>query len=509
VLPHSVGVCDCSFRRYPTRPSPKRLGSFRGGEVAPDLSRNSPERRGNPARAAAKIAGEVAAFVAVIGIVGLVAPKRRAGDKASGWDDGIGSAFPHSLVRLPPFAGDEIVTKVSPRRPEDAKNRSRRPGSAKPFLALRSGEGDYNPQCTLPCPTFASLLDAETRCRNRTWPSPRPRVLMPDVLGVVEGVETGAAGYGQRMIHCDIPFSPVSYRDGYLRLEDHGLVGDGTTAALVGRDGCVDWLCLPRFDALWGASSALIGTGVAFVLAAVCVLPLRSLPGSGRPPHDTRPTGLWRGTVEGVRFVYRDPLLLPLTVLVALIVALYYPVEGVILPVYFTGVGAPERLGMLLMVMSGGIVVGTLSYERLVGWMSRRLLCSLCMVGATLSLVWMAFLPGFGQLLAAGALSGIFWGPVGPLLNHAMQLRTPHHLRGRVVGTTNSAALAAGPAGFLAVGLLVEAVGTRPAFIGLAVGLFAVVVAALPWRPWRLLDADPVPGSAASDHPVASRAAKE
>jgi GH15 family glucan-1,4-alpha-glucosidase len=36
--------------------------------------------------------------------------------------------------------------------------------------------------------------------------------------------------------------------DGYLPLEDHGLVGDGTTAALVGRDGAVTWLCVPRFD---------------------------------------------------------------------------------------------------------------------------------------------------------------------------------------------------------------------------------------------------------------------
>jgi len=34
----------------------------------------------------------------------------------------------------------------------------------------------------------------------------------------------------------------------YLPIEDHGIVGDLHTAALVGTDGTVDWLCLPAFD---------------------------------------------------------------------------------------------------------------------------------------------------------------------------------------------------------------------------------------------------------------------
>ena len=35
----------------------------------------------------------------------------------------------------------------------------------------------------------------------------------------------------------------------YLPIEDHGIIGDLHTVALVGKNGTIDWCCIPAFDA--------------------------------------------------------------------------------------------------------------------------------------------------------------------------------------------------------------------------------------------------------------------
>jgi MFS family permease len=244
--------------------------------------------------------------------------------------------------------------------------------------------------------------------------------------------------------------------------------------------------------ALVGAVATFWGTAACFGAAAILLAVVR-IPGSGRPVVEAR-EGFWDATLAGLAFLWRDRVLRSVAILAALLIGLWLPVEGVILPVYFQERGAPGELGAVLMALSGGAVLGALAYAAIGTRFRRRTAFVGAMIGTSLAVVGMAFLPPLVGLLAFGFASGALYGPINPIINIAMQERTPNALRGRVVGLITSASYAAGPAGYLVAGPLINAVGLSTTFLLFAGGLVAVAVASFAVGALHELDGSAIAG---------------
>ncbi|MFN8169468.1 MAG: MFS transporter [Candidatus Nanopelagicales bacterium] len=249
-----------------------------------------------------------------------------------------------------------------------------------------------------------------------------------------------------------------------------------------------------------GATTAFWATAAAFALSALLMATTR-MPGGGRPPAHERPRGLWRSTREGLGFLWRDRVLRSVALLSALLVAVWLPVEGVVLPVFFTDIDQPAQLGLLITTMSAGGVLGALMYAAVGARVGRHRAFVASLILCALPVLGLALLPAYPVMLLLGFLTGVFYGAVNPISNIAMQNRTPEALRGRVIGVMGSAAYAAGPLGYLIAGPLIEAFGVQRTFLVLAVLLLAVTTLSAFLPSLRGLDDPPLPGSAADPRP--------
>ena len=88
---------------------------------------------------------------------------------------------------------------------------------------------------------------------------------------------------------------------GYLPIEEHGIVGDLRTVALVGTDGTVDWYCPSRFDApaLFGALLDARKGGYFSLSSHVTTAPEADVPAGHQ--HPAHPVPRRRGGRRGHR----------------------------------------------------------------------------------------------------------------------------------------------------------------------------------------------------------------
>jgi MFS family permease len=244
-----------------------------------------------------------------------------------------------------------------------------------------------------------------------------------------------------------------------------------------------------------GTTATFWATAAAFALSAL-LMSLTRMPGGARVRHGADQHGLLKATGEGLAFLWRDRLLRTMAILGALLVGVWLPVEGVVLPYIYNEADQPGRLGLLITAMSAGGVVGALLYAAWGTRLPRRWAFVGSLILCAVPCVGLALLPAYPVMLLMGVLTGVFFGAVSPINNLALQNRTPERLRGRVVGAMGSSAYAAGPLGYLVAGPLVDAWGPQPVLLLMTGSLLLVSIASAFLPSLAMLDAPPVPGSA-------------
>ena len=249
------------------------------------------------------------------------------------------------------------------------------------------------------------------------------------------------------------------------------VVGPGVGAVLIATVGAV--------GALWVMCFGFVASAI--LLAFVHV------PGGGRPEAHLRPP-FWSGTLEGLQLVFRDPVLRTITLLSTAVVAVAYPVLGVVLPVIYQAADEPTHLGAVVMAFSLGGIAGALTYSTIGHRAHPRGTFLLSLTGVAGVLLSFAISPTFGVMVGAALVGGALIGPMNPVINLALQRRTSEQMRGRAMGVVVALAYGAYPLGYLLAGGLVEWLGTDKALWVFAGAAITIMLFAFGARSLKQLD---------------------
>ncbi|ADD42445.1 MFS transporter [Stackebrandtia nassauensis] len=222
---------------------------------------------------------------------------------------------------------------------------------------------------------------------------------------------------------------------------------------------------LGGFGALWVTVALFLASALLTVLA---------VPRTISPPP--RPQPYLRAVAEGLKFVVREPGLRAVALTATIIVAFIAPFESVVLNAHLQATGAASQYGLILTAFALGGLAGAVGYGFAAHRLTERgtLIASVSLVG--LGIAGFALLPPVPVMLALGLAVGVAAGPINPIAAVIMQRRTPERLRGRVIGSYTSLALAAGPLGLLVMGPVVDTGGPATGFAVIGAGCLLAAV---------------------------------
>jgi MFS family permease len=214
---------------------------------------------------------------------------------------------------------------------------------------------------------------------------------------------------------------------------------------------------------------------VALALAMTFVRPGRVVAVEGAPKEAA-------GLLAGVRRLFGDAWLRSVSIAVAVMELAWTGMTAALPVLAFRGFSENVHLaGWFLAAFGGGSMIGGLLSGRIVPRFGIGRTAVGSYLGVASALWVLATTPPAWLVILSVAVNGVCTGVFMPALFAEMTLRTPPPLRAKTIAAANVVFSATGPLGFIGAGYLLQhTVGTRPAFVAIALAgsvAAAIVVA--------------------------------
>ncbi len=229
---------------------------------------------------------------------------------------------------------------------------------------------------------------------------------------------------------------------------------------------CIQWL--GTNETFWVVAGLGAVSGFATMLIRVV---------EHREEHDDDAGRHWASyAIQGFKILFETKSVLLLMTTMLGLAVIYLPTEMVVLPALYNAAKDPQGLGFLISTMAIFTTVGSLGFERITKRLSYANTFRFATITLALSMIPMAFFPPQWAMLVCGALLGIGWGPLPPLVNTVIQRKIPASKRGRVFSLEMTIWTAGPMMSMSLVGWGVDALGGKPMYALLAALVLAAAI---------------------------------